>query len=282
MKVVNSNIIYENPLPQLSSKQSFFPFLCELSDGTIMATIVIGQAYTDGGSIVFRDNIYPIKKGSLCFVRSNYMHYTMPENRKNYDRSKIFISSQHINNILNAASGDASFFECFTKNDVIYAYIPLNERDNIENIFLKAENDIKNNDEASFICCFFSLMTSLKKYMAEHISSPDGYMASAIRYINANYGESITIDDICNHIHMSKYHFCRKFKELIGTTVMNYLINTRIAEAKNLLALSDMPISKISETCGFSSFSFFCQAFKQNAGISARQYRKNNKKPSVN
>jgi len=45
MKVINSSVIYENPLPQLSSKQSFFPFLCELQDGTIAAVIVIGQAF---------------------------------------------------------------------------------------------------------------------------------------------------------------------------------------------------------------------------------------------
>lgn len=45
MKVIESNIIYENPLPQLSSKQSFFPFLCELEDGTLAAVVVIGQAF---------------------------------------------------------------------------------------------------------------------------------------------------------------------------------------------------------------------------------------------
>lgn len=45
MKVVSSTVIYENPLPQLASKQSFFPFLCELNDGTIAAVIVIGQAF---------------------------------------------------------------------------------------------------------------------------------------------------------------------------------------------------------------------------------------------
>ena len=45
MKILESNIIYENPLPQLCSKQSFFPFLCELEDGTLAAVVVIGQAF---------------------------------------------------------------------------------------------------------------------------------------------------------------------------------------------------------------------------------------------
>ena len=45
MRVVDTNTIYENPLPQLYSKQSFFPYLTELQDGTLVATIVIGQAF---------------------------------------------------------------------------------------------------------------------------------------------------------------------------------------------------------------------------------------------
>ncbi len=45
MKVLESNIIYENPLPQLCSKHSFFPFLFEMDDGTIGAVIAIGQAF---------------------------------------------------------------------------------------------------------------------------------------------------------------------------------------------------------------------------------------------
>ena len=45
MKIINSSIIYENPLPQLCSRQSFFPFLCQLQDGSLAAVIVIGQAF---------------------------------------------------------------------------------------------------------------------------------------------------------------------------------------------------------------------------------------------
>jgi len=45
MNIIESNIIYENPLPQLESKQSFFPFLCQLKSGALAAVIVIGQAF---------------------------------------------------------------------------------------------------------------------------------------------------------------------------------------------------------------------------------------------
>lgn len=44
MKVIDSNIIYENPLPQLKSRQSLFPFACQCKDGSLLALCYIGEA----------------------------------------------------------------------------------------------------------------------------------------------------------------------------------------------------------------------------------------------
>jgi len=58
MKILDSTIIYENPLPQLRSRQSAFPFLCECSDGTLLAVHVIGEAFesVDGTSYISRSH----------------------------------------------------------------------------------------------------------------------------------------------------------------------------------------------------------------------------------
>ena len=45
MKIIHSSVIYENPLPQLRSRHSFFPFACQCSDGSILALHAIGQAF---------------------------------------------------------------------------------------------------------------------------------------------------------------------------------------------------------------------------------------------
>jgi hypothetical protein len=45
MKVIATNPIYENPLPQLRSRQAFFPWLCEKKDGEIVASFAIGEAF---------------------------------------------------------------------------------------------------------------------------------------------------------------------------------------------------------------------------------------------
>ena len=53
MKVMASHTIYENPLPQLCSKHSFFPSLCEQKDGTLAASVVIGQAFESVDSATY-------------------------------------------------------------------------------------------------------------------------------------------------------------------------------------------------------------------------------------
>ena len=45
MKIISSSVIYDNPLPQLRSRHSCFPFLCQLEDGTLVATHTIGEAF---------------------------------------------------------------------------------------------------------------------------------------------------------------------------------------------------------------------------------------------
>lgn len=68
MKIIESNTIYENPLPQLESKQSFFPFLCETKDGRLMASIVIGQAFESVDSSTYK-----------CFSDDGGKTWTSPE-----------------------------------------------------------------------------------------------------------------------------------------------------------------------------------------------------------
>ena len=58
MKVIKSSIIYENPLPQLRSRHSFFPNIAQLKDGTLVAVHVIGEAFESVDS-----------KSYICFSR---------------------------------------------------------------------------------------------------------------------------------------------------------------------------------------------------------------------
>lgn len=96
----------------------------------------------------------------------------------------------------------------------------------------------------------------------------------AADFMRNHYSEPLSIDDIIKNISMSKYHFIRTFKRIMGTTPYNYLTNHRINSAKILLRTTDMPISEIAERCGFLDTSNFIAQFKKNTQQKPLQYRR--------
>lgn len=232
--------------------------------------------YSDGGSIVFSDKIYPIKKGALCFIGSRKYHYTMPDNPDTYDRSKLNIPTESFFKMLSLFPEKSAFYTTFTADCAIYAQIPPKEQANVEKLFeeVKEYEAIEKYSEILFISCYMKLLVYLDRYAARRPPSPSGFAAKSIQYINDHIAEEITIDDICAVVHMSKYHFCRRFKSILGITVMEYILKTRLAAAKTMLKEEDHSISEISEKCGFSSISYFCRVFKEETGMTALSYRK--------
>lgn len=232
--------------------------------------------YSDGGSIVCNEKIYPIKKGALCFIGAKKYHYTMPDDTSTYERSKVFASSDEFSKIIPLFSEDENFARNFSEESFVYAEIGEKDRHGVEALFdeiARYERD-KTHGNAVFVSCFTRLMVFISQNIIDVISLPHGFMHKAIEYINGNICNGIGIDDICEHIHMSKYHFCRSFKKATGLTVMEYILKTRIVLAKNMLAKENLPISEVSERCGFSSISYFCRTFKDDTGLTPLQYRK--------
>lgn len=234
--------------------------------------VMIIYTYTEGGSIVFQDKLYPIKRGTLCFISTEPYFYTMPDKPEQYDRSKIFLDRETTEKIIDLIPKNTAFYNRFRNNSVVYAEIPEKYIEETERIFEEAQDFIDSPDK--FICCFFRLMTYLNKYVIESTPRPHDTMSKAIEFINNNYSQSISLEDICREIHVSKYHFCRKFKENMGMSVMKYVLKTRIAAAKKLMETKEITIGEISERCGFSSISYFCQVFKENVGKNSAAYRK--------
>ena len=68
------------------------------------------------------------------------------------------------------------------------------------------------------------------------------------------------------------------FKEVVGVSPINYLIDRRMQEARNLLENTDFSIGPISMFCGYSSQSYFSQVFIKNEGMTPVEYRKQVKK----
>ena len=230
---------------------------------------------SEGGSIVCSEKAYPIQKGVLCFIGAGKYHYTMPQYPEAYDRSKLFVSTELMDKILNILP-DNIMLQNFSGRSFVYALIDDSEKEKVENIFCKlkeCEND-EVYGEWEIVSAIIELLVILKKYSLENTPDSSGLISKAIEYINSNIMKNLTIDEICKKAHLSKFHFCRLFKNTTGRTVMEYVLETRIVMAKNMLLNEKLSVTEISNRCGFSSISYFSRVFKEKTGVTPLDYKK--------
>ncbi len=231
-----------------------------------------------GGSIVSTEKNCPIKKGGLCFIGANRFHYTLPDDPKEYDRSKVFLSNEALERILDLFPEELQIKSVFNPTTLVFAQLTEEEQRFTEQILeeINRNADDKHYSEAVLLSCYLRLLVYLNKSTNEIAAASSDVTQKAVEYINSHIAENISIDDICAAIPMSKYHFCRKFKQATGLTVMDYVLQTRLVAAKHMLSSESFPVSEISGKCGFSSISYFCRVFKESTGMSPLQYRRAN------
>jgi len=99
-------------------------------------------------------------------------------------------------------------------------------------------------------------------------------ITNAVEYIKRNYASKITLDEIANHLFISKQYFCRIFKEGTGQTPGAYITFVRIEESKKLLRKPATNIIDIPELVGFVGQSYFTKIFKSETGTTPGQYRR--------
>lgn len=102
---------------------------------------------------------------------------------------------------------------------------------------------------------------------------PD-FVKEAVVLFEERFSERLSLEAVCSELNVSKYYFCRVFKEYMGCSPYEYLINLRLNFAKTLLRSSSCGIIEISEKAGFESDSYFIALFHRREGMTPLKYRK--------
>lgn len=177
-------------------------------------------------------------------------------------------------------SGSAPLFQ------ILYPTVPqgikLDDSTAFEAILSKVISLTQNNDIVS--CMEISsqlhhifhllLQTMLATEQNPQKDTYSEYITKVIHYIQKNYSQPITIDDMIRNIPLSKYHFIRLFKRIMGVTPYHYLTNYRINCSKILLHSTKKSVAEIAEDCGFLDTSNFISQFKKHTGVRPTHYRR--------
>lgn len=98
--------------------------------------------------------------------------------------------------------------------------------------------------------------------------------AQVIDYIEASLGQTIELEELAQIAGMSRFYFCRVFKETIGITPHQFVIQRRVERAKSLLRKSILSIAEIAIVCGFANQDHLTRYFKRLVSVTPGVFRR--------
>jgi len=131
----------------------------------------------------------------------------------------------------------------------------LKSREELRRKYLQGCKDIPDENKPSSESKEEKFINSLNQLIEEQIDNPD-----------------LNVDVLCEKLAISRTHLNRKVKEMTGESPATYIRRIRLQKASLLLKTKNLTVSEIAYAIGFSSPSYFCQAFRDYYGISPKDY----------
>ena len=225
--------------------------------------------YSGKGELIYQGERYTLHPGSLLVI----------DCREEHEYRTLGNSWEHAD--LHIHGGNVGFLyqEYFSKRSPVF---PLSNWKEYQN---RLERLLKEN-QALTLYRNFRVSSEIQKLLLFVLNDQNSgnligevppSIAALTEYLAQNYSHEISLEDMAARCGLSKYHFLRSFKQYTGFTPYDYLNTLRIAQAKNLLADTDLPAYKIGQMVGFPGEASFIRLFKLKTGATPGAYREKQK-----
>ncbi|GAA0822481.1 AraC family transcriptional regulator [Clostridium tertium] len=229
--------------------------------------------YISKGSGVFKINnkIYTLKKGDGFILLKGMNVEYIPSIDDPWKYYWVGFSGQNINEYLKRTSIIDS------------CIINFNEKSKIPNTIIDMCNISKKyNQTSSDDILLLSKLHLLLYYISSEFPKSfkysnnltHTYIQESIDFINNNYMKAITVQEVANHVSLSRSYLYKMFIKHLGQSTQSYLINIRMYKSSLLLKETSLPISEVANKVGYSDPLLFSKAFSKHFSMSASNYRK--------
>lgn len=117
------------------------------------------------------------------------------------------------------------------------------------------------------------MYTWLCEFLNAHFSKNISLSEKVRIHLEQNYNYNQSLEQIAEIFGTDKYSLCHKFSKQTGTTISQTLKNIRISKAKAFLAGTLITVENVGKMCGYESPSYFINIFKEETGMTPKQYR---------
>ncbi|MBO5281599.1 MAG: helix-turn-helix transcriptional regulator [Lachnospiraceae bacterium] len=235
-------------------------------------------------SSMLENQTYHMKKGDFLLIDCNVMHkYHFIEKKHDSSRRIIVWVTREMLRELSGEEMDLS--ACFREGHSCAYHFPIYYEEMLRGYLLKlameelpdvSEPAAKQVLDRGYLTLFFVYLNTLCGRQEYGFSQEDmvfhPMVEQVAEYIEQHIRQAITVEDLADHVHMSKYYFLRKFKEQTGVTVHNFVLNKRLIRAREEIARGKN-LTEVWQNAGFSDYSSFLRNFKKAFGVSPGKYR---------
>lgn len=123
---------------------------------------------------------------------------------------------------------------------------------------------------------FIERILALQELNKQQPGSRPDTMQLVAAFLESNYSQKITQQDLADLFYLNKDYLCRRFKQEYGVSMMTYLAGIRISKAQELLSGTALHYQQIAEAVGISDSKYFARQFKQKTGMTPAEYRARN------
>ncbi|MGN1376963.1 MAG: helix-turn-helix domain-containing protein [Dorea sp.] len=212
--------------------------------------------------IEYRDEIFDAEKGDVVLLDCREPHYYHAHNGleflyMHFDGSNSHEICQHI---LSQTGPLIRQDSNVLIGRLLYNMVDFYSHNGIESMFQSSMR-------------IYHIFEYLLSPPEKHVQN-DTPVEQAIHYIHDNIGKDISLEELAEIANLSPYYFAHKFKQQTGFAPMEYVINTRLDQAKILLARTSQSVAEIAYEVGYSSSGSLINIFQRKIRMSPSQYRK--------
>lgn len=233
-------------------------------------------------SYIIEDKKYNLEPGSLLLINPNELHQPIIHDDKPYNRMVLWVSRPLIERL---STRNTNLKECFEDGkdhtNLIMPSSGMQSRlmqmfEELNAAYREADGYGGDILKYTKLLELLILINNLYKNRETEITetsedNKNKLMLSVLEYISQNIDSGISLDALSERFYLSKYHLCREFKKYMGTTIHRYIIQKRLVKAKQMIN-EGYTLNQACVKCGFSDYSNFYKSFKNEYGISPKDY----------
>ncbi|MCS7458589.1 response regulator [Paenibacillus doosanensis] len=125
----------------------------------------------------------------------------------------------------------------------------------------------------SFLWSVFESLWKSEDEIEEEFGFHRRIIAKAIEYMQGNFTKNISLQDVADHVSVSKNYFSEMFKRVTGQNFIDYLIHLRLKRSTVLLQTTTLKVYEVAEMSGFNDVKYFSKLFKKMMKLSPAEFR---------